>query len=59
MCMGGPGCMGSKAKSGNSYTPKKSGGRASKGSYTPRGTASTINSFGKPTIRSVSFSGKN
>lgn len=56
MCMGGPGCMGSKTNKSNSYTPKKS--TVSKGSYTPKGMPqTTMSSFGKPSVR-MSFSGK-
>jgi len=55
--MGGPGCMGSNKKSGNTYSPKKSSAKASKGSYTPSGRAATMSSFGKPSVR-MSFSGK-
>ena len=57
MCMGGPGCMGSNKKLGNTYSPKKSSAKASKGSYTPSGRAATMSSFGKPSVR-MSFSGK-
>lgn len=58
MCMGGCGGK-SPTKSPNSYTPKKLGGsgKASKGSYTPRGRASVMSSFGKPTVR-MSFGGR-
>lgn len=58
MCMGGPGCGGGSKKA-NSYTPKKMGGsgKASKGSYTPKGRTSTMSGFGKPSVK-MSFSGR-
>lgn len=60
MCMS-PGCGGGSrppSNNKNSYTPKKlGGGRATKGSYTPKSRATVMSSFGKPTVR-MSFSGR-
>lgn len=53
-------CGGNKTAKTNSYIPKKmgGGGRASKGSYTPKSRNSTMAGFGKPSIGKVSFSGR-
>lgn len=58
MCMGGCGGK-TSSKSGAGYTPKSKGGsgKTSKSSYRPTSRASTMSSFGKPTVR-MSFSGK-